>query len=262
MQTLRSIQAKIRQSIPFALNDFKRRYAGSLLGFLWAYIQNLVMILIYWLVFEFGLRSGSVNDAPFVVWFTCGLMPWMCFSELVTGSTSVMFEYSYIVKKVVFDIDVLPLMRMIVSLMVHIFFLFLIIVVAMLKGVMPTLYTLQTLYYLLCIIMLAAPLAYFGSAVSVLVRDYSQVIGIALNVMMWATPIVWNPAVLPAHLQWIIFANPVYYVVQGMRDSVIYQLPFWSHGWQTLYFWGVTALLWFVCIKVYRRLVPHLADVL
>ena len=252
----------MRQAIPFALSDFKRRYAGSFFGFFWAYIQNLVMIFVYWVVFEFGLRSGAVGNVPFLVWFICGLMPWLCFSELITGSLNVMIEYSYIVKKVVFDIDVLPMMRMITSLFVHIFFLFLIVIIAAIKGIFPTLYTLQVVYYLFALIMFVAPLAYLGSALSVLVRDYSHALSIALSVLMWGTPIMWNIDVLPQSFKWVAYLNPVYYIVQGMRDSVIYQVPFWLHGKQTLYFWIVIAALWLICMKAYRKLLSHLADVL
>ena len=58
-------------------NDFKTKYAGSYLGIFWAFVNPIVTILIYWFVFEFGLKAVSpVNDIPFILWFTAGIVPW------------------------------------------------------------------------------------------------------------------------------------------------------------------------------------------
>ena len=58
-----------------AKNDFKTKYAGSFFGILWAFVQPIVTILLYWFVFQVGLRSGDVSDVPFVLWLMCGLIP-------------------------------------------------------------------------------------------------------------------------------------------------------------------------------------------
>ena len=90
-----------------AKDDIKKKYAGSSLGFLWAFAQPLVTILIYWFVFQVGLRStapGQYGDVPFLLWIMCGLIPWFFFSDSINRITNVFLEYSYLVKKVVFDI--------------------------------------------------------------------------------------------------------------------------------------------------------------
>ena len=91
-----------------AKNDFKTRYAGSNLGVLWALVQPVIIVLVYWFVFQIGLNAGSQKvkeglDVAFVLWLTSGLVPWFYFSEALTNGTNSLLEYNYLVKKVVYD---------------------------------------------------------------------------------------------------------------------------------------------------------------
>ena len=94
-------------------NDFKTRFAGSMLGRVWGFIQPVVMVLVYWFAFERGLRMGAARVAggieiPYVLWLVAGLVPWFYFSDALSGGTNALIEYSYLVKKVVFEISILP----------------------------------------------------------------------------------------------------------------------------------------------------------
>ena len=82
--------------VDFAINDFKKKYSGSALGIAWAYIQTIMMVIVYWCVFQFGLRVGGANGIPFLAWFIAGYMPWMLFSDIINSSIGCMSEYSYI----------------------------------------------------------------------------------------------------------------------------------------------------------------------
>ena len=62
-----------------AKNDFKTKYAGSYLGIVWAFIQPIITILVYWFVFSVGLRSGAVQEYPFVLYLVSGIVPWFFF---------------------------------------------------------------------------------------------------------------------------------------------------------------------------------------
>lgn len=88
----------------------------------------MITVLLYWFVFEFGLHQ-KVNDlrtgieVPFVLWLMGGLVPWFYFQEALNGGTGVLDEYSYLVKKVVFQIDALPVVKLISALFTHAFLL-------------------------------------------------------------------------------------------------------------------------------------------
>ncbi|MBR3602244.1 MAG: ABC transporter permease [Lachnospiraceae bacterium] len=252
----------IVKCIEFSINDFKKRYAGSLLGGVWAYIQTIVMVLIYWLVFEFGLKNGSVEGIPFLPWFISGLMPWLMFSDIINNSSNCMFEYNYIVKKIVFDIDIIPLSKTLVCLFVHSFFLLVCIAVTIGYGVFQGTYTMWVLYYFGALVMLVLPLTFALSTICVFLKDFPQIVSIVLNAAMWATPIVWNIDVVPESIKWIFKINPMYYIINGFRDALVYGGEYRSSILYTVFFWGVVVALWFACMKLYKKMVPHLADLL
>ena len=104
-------------------NDFKTRFAGSYLGIVWAFVQPVVTVLVYWFVFQVGLKAGRTNEYPFVVWLVAGLVPWFFFSEALNGGTNALIEYSYLVKKVVFKISILPIVKVMSAVFVNAFFI-------------------------------------------------------------------------------------------------------------------------------------------
>ena len=77
----------------FSKNDFKTKFAGSYLGIVWAFVQPVVTILVYWFVFEIGLKAGRDCQYPFIVWLTAGLVPWFFFSEAWNSGTNALIEY-------------------------------------------------------------------------------------------------------------------------------------------------------------------------
>ena len=110
-----------------AKNDFKQKFAGSTLGVIWAFVQPVITVLVYWIVFDKALNQGTQGtkagiSAPFVFWLSAGIVPWFYFSEVLSAGTIVLHEYNYLVKKVVFPINVLPIVKSISSVFVHGFF--------------------------------------------------------------------------------------------------------------------------------------------
>lgn len=249
-------------------NDFKTRYAGSYLGMVWAFIQPVVTILVYWFVFEKGLKAGGVLskegiELPFVIWLSAGLIPWFFFSEALNNATNALMEYSYLVKKVVFKISILPIIKIISALFVHIFFVAFLLILCACYGYYPSLYTLQVVYYSFCMFVFVLALSYATSAVVIFFRDLSQIINILLQIGMWVTPIMWQVSILDSEMLVKIFKlNPMYYVVDGYRQALFYHEWFWEHPFMTLYYWGLTAVLFLIGAIIFKRLKPHFADVL
>jgi teichoic acid transport system permease protein len=244
-------------------NDFKTKYAGSYLGIIWAFIQPIVTILVYWFVFEFGLKAGSpMEGVPFVVWFVSGIIPWFFFQEALMNATNCMMEYSYLVKKVVFKISILPVVKTISALFVHLVFIGFLFVVASIYGFYPTQYSIQLIYYSFCTFCLSLAISYATSAMIIFFRDLGQVISIFLQIGMWMTPIMWSYTILPQNLQWVAKLNPMYYIVEGYRDTFINHIWFYQRYFQTIYFWVITLSLFVFGTIIFKKLKPHFADVL
>jgi len=244
-------------------NDFKTKYAGSYLGITWAFIQPIVTILIYWFVFEFGLKASSpIKDVPFILWFMAGLVPWFFFQEALLNATNCMVEYSYLVKKVVFKVSILPIVKIISALFVHLVFIGFLFIVAAIYGFYPTQYTIQLIYFSLCTFFIVLSISYATSAIIIFFKDLGQLINIVLQIGMWMTPIMWSSTIVPERFQWVIKLNPMYYIVQGYRDTIINHVWFYQRYFQTVYFWVITLGLFAFGAIIFKKLKPHFADVL
>lgn len=247
-----------------AKNDFKTKYAGSYLGIVWAFIQPVVTILVYWFVFSVGLKAGQVMNYPFVLYLISGIVPWFFFQDALNGGTNALLEYNYLVKKVVFKISILPIVKIVSALFVHCFFVAFALIICSLYGYTPGLPTLQIVYYSGCTFLLALGIVYATSAIVVFFRDLTQIINILLQVGVWMTPIMWDLSILSDHplLMKLFKLNPMYYIVSGYRDAMLGHAWVTEHWAWTLYFWVVTVALFAVGAMVFKRLKVHFADVL
>ncbi|MBP5197784.1 MAG: ABC transporter permease [Lachnospiraceae bacterium] len=250
-----------------AKNDFKKRYAGSSMGAVWAFIQPVVTVLMYYIVFDKVMGSASTPlrdgvEVPFVLFLTAGLVPWFFFNEALNNGTNALLEYNYLVKKVVFKISILPIIKVIAALFIHAFFVLILLIVAAVYGYYPTVYTIQILYYSACLFIFVLALSYTSCAVVVFFRDLSQIINIVLQIGMWATPILWNIESLNSTWVTILKLNPLVYVVNGYRSAVYERQWFFQDFYSTMYFWIVTVVLFGIGALVFKRLKVHFADVL
>lgn len=248
--------------VNLAKNDFKQKYISSYLGVIWGFIQPLVTIAVYWFVFQVGLRQGSVGEVPFILWFISGIIPWFFFTDALSSCTNVFMEYSYLVKKVVFKIETLPVIKILSVLFVQGFFILFLIGVSSVYGYYPDLYTLQVIYYLFAMIVLVYSVTIFTSAVVLFFRDLSQIITIIVNVGFWATPIGWNITMLPEVIQKLFKLNPMFYIVTGYRDSFVDKIFFWDRPYHTIYFWCFCFVMLLIGVKVFNKLRPHFSDVI
>lgn len=249
--------------LTLAKNDFQARFAGSYLGLFWAYVQPVITICLYWFVFQVGLRSGSVSNHPFILFLMSGLVPWFYFSECWSGASGVLIEYNYLVKKVVFNVSFLPAMKICSALFVHLFFVLIITGMGFAYGYGFHPYMLQLVYYIVGMALLVLGLSYMTAAFTVFFRDMSQIVNILLTIGIWMTPIMWNAEMTISGLMLKIFKlNPMYYIVDGFRDSFLNKIWFWEKPVWSIYFWCVTIAVYLLGVKLFNRLKVHFSDVL
>ena len=250
-------------------NDFKTRFSGSFFGVFWAFVQPVVITIVFWFVFEHALHVGGARlaggvEVPFVLFLVSGLVPWFFFSESLNGGTGALLGYSYLVKKVGFQISILPIVKVTAAVFVHLFFVCFILLLFTLMGYFPGIYALQIIYYSAGLFLLVLGISYLTCSIVVFFRDLTELINIVLQVGIWATPILWNLENLtnnPVVVR-IFRLNPVYYVVSGYRNSLISGIGFWERPMWSLYFWSFVIVIGSIGILTFRRLKVHFADVL
>ena len=192
-----------------------------------------------------------------------GLIPWFYFSESWNGGSSCLVEYSYLVKKVVFNVNFLPVIKVCSALFVHLVFVVIVTVLTWVYGYGIHPWLLQLPYYILCSMVMVLGLSYITAACTVFFRDMTQIVGIVLTVGVWMTPIMWNPEVtMSAGMQTLFRLNPMYYIVDGFRDSLLEKVWFWEKPVWSIYFWCVSIVVYLVGVRMFNRLKVHFSDVL
>lgn len=242
--------------------DFSSKYLGSYIGFFWAFLHPTITILIFWYVFQVGFRTAAIDDHPFVLWLIAGIIPWFYFSEVFGGGTTSVVDNSFLVKKVLFKVSTLPIIKILSAFWIHVFFIFAAFLIAALYGYYPSIYSFQVFYYLLCMLVLLLGTTWLTSAIYVYIKDMGQLVSIFIQFGFWTTPIFWNIKTVSEEYSFLFRLNPMYYIVEGYRNSIIYKTWFWEDMQFTIIFWVITLFFLVLGILVFKRLRPHFSDVL
>ena len=261
-QFLSEVANQRRTIVQLTKNDFRSRYVGSFLGIAWAFIQPACTIMVLWFVFEVGFRTGPVQDCPYVLWLMAGLLPWNFFSDSLSNATNSVLEHNYLVKKVVFRVSILPIVKICSSLIVHVLFISIMFILLSIYYQPPSIYNFQIFYYLLLTSIFVLGLSWLTSSVVVFIRDLGQLIMIFLQFGFWLTPIFWSLNIVPEKYRFLIRLNPCYYLIEGYRNTFVTHHWFWEDMPLTIYFFAITTLLFLIGATVFMRLKPHFADVI
>ena len=243
-------------------NDLKQKYLGNALGVLWAFIQPMATIAVFWFVFQVGFKSQPVDNFPFILWLVAGMFPWFYFSDGLSSGTNSVIENSFLVKKIVFRVSLLPVIKLFSALIVHIFFIFVMFGMFIYYGYRPEIYWIQIIYYLFALFILLLGLSWVTSSAVVFFRDIGQLVSVVIQFGFWLTPIFWSMKIIPEQYHFLIKLNPLVYIINGYRNSMIYHHWFWEDMSMTLYYWVVTIIIFAIGGLTFSKLRPHFSDVL
>lgn len=248
--------------LTLAANDFRNRYLGSYIGLAWAVIHPVATVFVLVTVFSLAFDAAPIDNVPFALWLVAGFIPWLYFAEVWSGATSSIADYSYLVKKVVFRVSMLPVIKLVSALPIHIFLLIFTTFAFIVLGHPPGWHSLQVLYYSSALLVFLLGLSWTTSSLYVFLKDTNQFIAVILQFGFWLTPLVWPLHAVPEKYRTFVQINPLCYIVGGYRDALIGTTWFWEKPFSTLYFWSVTAVMIVIGALLFARLRPHFADVL
>lgn len=244
-----------------SLRDFEKKYISNFFGFIWAVLDPLAFVLILYLVF--GSRYGSTNpeEVPFVVFLITGYIAYDFFSGSLKSITYCIYDHAFLLKKVNFRVAVLPIVTVFSHLMIHGIVLVICIVILVFNQIYPVFFWFQLIYYIIALSILLISLGWLTSSIYLFFPDINNIVGIVTHALFFLTPIFWNMKGLPLSNQYILKLNPIYYIVNGYRESLTNHQGFWTHPALTLYFWGFCLVILIAGVTVFKKLRPHFADV-
>jgi len=245
-----------------SVQQLKNKYLGTLGGLIWAIVHPIVLLFVFWFALVYGLKTQVTGDQPYLLVLFCGLIVWMPFTEAIGAAPNVIIGHSYLISKISFPFEILPLTNVIASFFSHfISFIFLTIILIYYHKV-PGAISVFILYYIFCLFILMAGLSWLLSALNVVYRDTAQVVNIFLNLWFWVTPIIWDPNTLSKEFSFIATYNPLAYIIKGYRGILLNGDMCAVNLQETLIFWLMTLSFWWLGTKIFSELKPNFADML
>lgn len=237
-----------------SLYEMKSNYKMHYLGAFWQLMNPLLQIGVYWFVFGLGIRGGSpIGDTPFFLWLLAGLVPWLYISPTLTQASNSVYSKVNVVSKMKFPVSVLPSIKIMENTFTFIIMLIITVVIFLFNGVFSGIYLIQLAYYLVCMWVLLFGLTLLFSTLTTIIRDIQSMIQSGMRMMMFTLPIVWNVSNLPDIAVNILKLNPFYYIIEGIRDSLVGGNWFYQDPAYTLYFWSISLLILFIASSVHFK---------
>lgn len=195
--------------------EIRGKYKNSFLGVIWSFLNPLLQIAVYAIVFPLILKNTQEN---YVIFLCCGLIPWAFFSTAITRSAFTMVENGNILKKVYFPREILPISIVTSEAVNFMISTIIIIGFVVFGGLGITKYVILYPIVLVAQYLLLIAISLIVSSISVYVRDLQHLIGVALQLLFYATPIVYAADTIPEEFKWILKINPMTYIINGYRD--------------------------------------------
>lgn len=210
-----------------ALREVGQRYRGTFLGILWSFLMPLLMLTVYTIVFSVILPSRWPSSAEgknlgaFALTLFAGLIPFTVFSEVVTRSPLLVLSVPNYVKRVVFPLEILPVVALASSL-IHSLVAVSVFLVGSLVfrgGISPLIWMLPLMY--LPLVLLCLGVAWFLASLGVYIRDVGQVVGFILQALVFMSPVFYPVTSVPNWLRPVMHANPLTSILEGFRHALL-----------------------------------------
>ena len=249
---------------PLFIRDIKERYAGSVLGVFWTFLQPLLQILLFWLVFSQIMKiriRADTGEIPFLVFLLSGLLPWFALQEGVIRGASSIVDKRHIIKKVIFPAELFPITAVTSSFAHHgIGFLIFLVVYFIWKGDISLFQIYFTAGLVFIQIVLTTGLSFIFSSLTVYLRDIAQVLGMVMQALFYMSTILFPITAIPDKLKFFISINPATALSEAYHNVILYnRLP---ETGSLIYLNVVTVFVFIAGVYLFRKLKKGFADVL
>ena len=252
-----------KRMVRLANYELKSQNYGTVLGFMWNFLNPALQIFVYWFVFAIGLRQDAPKgDYPYIVWMITGIIPWFYISNAMQATSSSIYAYSGVLKRMKFPMAIVPVKTVVAQFLGHIWAMLVVIAMMMIYKVRFSLHNIQVVYFMFCGLCFLISFSLIVSAITVLLKDFQKILSSIIRLLFYISPIVWSPDSLPEKFSFVFKLNPLYYVIEGYRESLLYNYGLWYHGKQMVYFWTVSILMFLYGCYVHIKLRKHFIDLI
>jgi lipopolysaccharide transport system permease protein len=206
--------------------DVVGRYRGSIMGTLWSFFNPVFMLTIYTFVFSVIFKSkwgtGSDSKTEFAMILFSGLIVFNLFSETISRAPSLVLSNVNYVKKVVFPLEILPVISVLSSCFHATISVGVLILFRLIVGSGFSLTTILFPLIMAPLLFLTLGISWFLAALGVYLRDVSQTVSLAMTALMFASPIFFPITALPERVRKFVYLNPIAYIIEQGREVLIF----------------------------------------
>ncbi len=240
-----------------AYRDIKVRYAQTVLGLLWAFLQPLCTLLIFSLVFGNAMRVDT-GGVPYPVFAACGMSAWTYFAYVMNQAGNSIISAQGMIQKIYFPRLIIPFSKAIVGFIDFAISLVLVLILAVWFGVSPSANMIFLPFFILMAVVSALAVGIWLSALTIRYRDFQQLVPFLVQMGLYATPIAYPSSMISREYQLLYHLNPMAGVVEGFRWSIVGgQAP---HPYAYLSF-GLTGILFITALVYFRKIERVMADI-
>jgi len=241
----------------FTMRDIKIRYKQTGLGFAWAVIQPLFMMLIFTIIFG-GFAQIPSDGIPYPLFSFAALLPWMLFSEGLTRSTMSMVMNSNIMTKVYFPRLIMPISGILSPLVDFAVSISILVLMMAYYGFVPTINVVFLPLFILLALATSLGIGLWLSALNVKYRDFQYTVPFIIQLWMYASPVVYPASMIPEAIRPLYGLNPMAGVIEGFRWALLgTEIP----GSMIFVSVGVVVVLLVSGMFYFRRMEQYYADI-
>ena len=236
--------------------EIRGKYKGSFLGILWSFINPLLTTLVYAIVFPIILKS---NEPHYVTFIIIGILPWTYFTTVIMQGTTTILMNAGIIKKVYFPREILPISINFSGLINFLISCLIIFIFLICSGIGFSWYILFLPLIIVTQFILQQGIIFITSAVNIYIRDAEYIINFFINMLFYATPILYSSKLfINSSLEWIMYLNPMATIINCYRDVLFYQsMPHIKSLFAVLF---ASCILCFFGLKIFKKLEKGFAE--
>ena len=251
------------QILRLAVTELQKQIRGAALGWIWLIVTPTVYVFVFWFALKLGLRGGSSDEIPFLVWLTVGLVPWFFMSSMLTTGSNVYTRYSFLVNRMRFPIPVISSFFGAAEFLIFLISQIVVFVVIVLNKVPFTIYALQLPVLAILMYFFWVVWSMMTSPLSAISRDFHNLIKALATPLFWLSGIIFDVGKIDiAWLQIVMAFNPITFFVTSFRASLCDAYWVWEKPQLLLPFLAVFLIMFLLTIRVQNRLGPEVPDVL
>ena len=234
--------------------DIVGRTSGTVMGGIWLIAQPALQVMAFWFLLDFVFRVRSPGRITFLDYFLIGMLPWLFFSEVLNRSLNVLSEFGALYQRSRFPVSVLPLLPLVLNLVIYlpIYLIVAIYFQGMIAG-------LKAVAVLLTLFVWAVPFVYLLAVIGLFIRETRQVFPFFLTMVLYVTPILYAPDMLPESVRWAMAFNPMADVI-ALIQGVLHDFDMERGNWLR------PLILWMILLTpswiLFKRTEPHMREVL